>query len=192
MISRRRGGAPRILGAAAIMVIGAVALIAAACGGSSSNKTPTSAPTTAAAPTSSASNASTGAYPPTEGSSGASSSTPGAAASGGTATVNIATSGTARFVDDKGMSLYVFQKDTPNSGKSPCSGGCSTAWPALTVPAGTQPTAGQGVDGLATITRDDGTMHVTYDGLPLYYYGGDKAAGDTNGMSIPNWALATP
>ncbi|HEX5480553.1 MAG TPA: hypothetical protein VFY79_12615 [Dehalococcoidia bacterium] len=185
MISRRRGGASRIIGAGAVMVIGAVALMAAACGGSSSSNTPTSAPPTTAPATA------TVAAPPTA-SSTESSSTTGASTGGGTATVNIASSGTSRFVDDKGMSLYVFQKDTPNSGKSACSGGCSTAWPALTVPAGTQPTPGQGVDGLATITRDDGTMQVTYDGLPLYYYGGDSAPGDTMGMNIPNWALATP
>ena len=50
-----------------------------------------------------------------------------------------------------------------------------------------------GVTGkLALITRDDGTMQVTYKGLPLYYFGGDKAAGDTNGAAIPNWGVAKP
>jgi predicted lipoprotein with Yx(FWY)xxD motif len=55
------------------------------------------------------------------------------------------------------------------------------------------PTAGTGATGkLATITRkDDGTLQVTYNGLPLHFYQGDKAPGDTNG-SYPNWNLVTP
>jgi predicted lipoprotein with Yx(FWY)xxD motif len=37
---------------------------------------------------------------------------------------------------------------------------------------------------LSTIKRDDGTMHVTYNGHPLYFYGGDGEAGQTNGQGI--------
>ena len=55
-------------------------------------------------------------------------------------------------------------------------------------------TAGTGVTGaLGTITRDDGTMQVTLGGTPLYYFGADKAAGDTNGQGLGEvWFLAGP
>jgi len=90
------------------------------------------------------------------------------------------------------MSLYVFKNDTAGSGTSACNNGCALNWPPLTVPASATPTAGAGVDGLGTITRDDGTTQVTYDGLPLYRYAADRAPGDENGKSVPNWALAVP
>jgi predicted lipoprotein with Yx(FWY)xxD motif len=90
------------------------------------------------------------------------------------------------------MTLYTFANDSANSGKSNCSGGCLTTWPALTVPPGTMPTAASGVSGtLGTITRDDGTVQVTYNGLPLYFYKGDHNVGDTNG-SYPSWNLVNP
>ena len=71
-----------------------------------------------------------------------------------------------------GMTVYIFTKDVKDSGKSACTGDCLKAWPALTVPAGGAPTAGAGVTGkLGTITReDDGTLQVTYNGLPLYFF----------------------
>jgi predicted lipoprotein with Yx(FWY)xxD motif len=89
-----------------------------------------------------------------------------------------------------GMTLYVFASDVANNGKSACSGGCATTWPPLTVAKGTTPTAGNGAGGtLATITRDDGTIQVTYNGLPLHHYSGDTAPGDTNG-NYPGWSPA--
>ena len=91
-----------------------------------------------------------------------------------------------------GMTVYTFANDQANSGKSNCNNGCIQVWPALTVPSGTTPTAGAGVSGkLGTITRQDGSTQVTYNGLPLYFYQGDHAAGDTNGH-YPSWNLVTP
>lgn len=89
-----------------------------------------------------------------------------------------------------GMTLYVFKKDA--GGKSACSGTCATTWPPLTVPAGASATAGTGVTGtLGTITRDDGSTQVTYDGAPLYYYSGDQKAGDTTGQGLNGvWFVA--
>jgi predicted lipoprotein with Yx(FWY)xxD motif len=175
-------------GAAALIVaaLGAAGLGAAACGGgmSSGDKTATAAAgspaTPAAAPTAAVTKAaSTAAATSGSGTTGA-------------ATVNIAKSGDPRFVDAAGMTLYEFQKDTANTGKSACISGCTSAWPPLSVPAGTTPTAGAGVDSLAVITRDDGTFQVTYDGLPLYHFATDKAAGDENGKAVANWMLAIP
>lgn len=113
----------------------------------------------------------------------------------GTATVMAKTIGSQVILvaGSNEMTVYTFTKDTAGSSASACSGGCLTKWPALTVAAGAAPTAGDGVTGaLATITRaDDGTLQVTYNGLPLYFYAGDKAPGDTNG-SYPNWNLVKP
>jgi predicted lipoprotein with Yx(FWY)xxD motif len=87
-----------------------------------------------------------------------------------------------------GMTLYVFASDVANSGKSACNSGCATTWPPLTVASGITPSASAGASGkLGTITRDDGTTQVTYNGLPLHHYSGDSAPGDTNG-NYPGWS----
>jgi predicted lipoprotein with Yx(FWY)xxD motif len=92
-----------------------------------------------------------------------------------------------------GMTVYTFTEDVKDSGTSACTGGCLAAWPALTVPAGGTPTGGPGVTGtLATITRaDDGTLQVTYNGLPLYFFANDQAPGDLNGV-YDKWETVAP
>jgi predicted lipoprotein with Yx(FWY)xxD motif len=113
----------------------------------------------------------------------------------GSATVMAKTLGsqTVLVAGSNGMTVYTFTKDTAGNGQSACSGGCLTKWPALTVAAGATPTAGDGVSGtIGTITRaDNGSLQVTYNGLPLYFYSGDAAPGDTNG-SYTNWNLVKP
>jgi predicted lipoprotein with Yx(FWY)xxD motif len=58
--------------------------------------------------------------------------------------------------------------------------------------------AGEGVDStlLGTITREDGSTQVTYNGWPLYFYHEDTAAGDTNGQGLEEfgglWYLVSP
>ena len=120
---------------------------------------------------------------------------PAAPPAAGTATVMAKTIGsqTILVAGSNGMTVYTFTSDTAGSGKSACSGGCLTKWPALTVAAGATATAGGGVTGqLGTIPRaDDGSLQVIYNGLPLYFYQNDKAPGDTNG-SYPNWNLVKP
>ena len=59
----------------------------------------------------------------------------------------------------------------------------------------TEAMAGEGVDAtlLGTITRDDGSTQVTYNGWPLYYFHEDAAAGDTNGQGLGGvWFLVSP
>jgi len=118
----------------------------------------------------------------------------------GEATVNVSESadfGTI-LVDDNGMSLYVFMADTQNSGTSTCGDddGCAEEWPPLTSEG--DHVAGDGVDAtmLGTITRDDGTTQVTYNGWPLYLFEEDTTAGDTNGQGIDEfgglWFLVSP
>ena len=108
------------------------------------------------------------------------------------ATVNTAaTSKGTVLAGPTGVTLYTYAKDSDAT--SACGGGCATAWPPLTVPAGQAPTAGPGVARtLATLTRADGTVQVTYNGWPLYYWKGDKAAGDVTGDGVNSFAVATP
>jgi predicted lipoprotein with Yx(FWY)xxD motif len=113
----------------------------------------------------------------------------------GAATVEVSES--AEFgpilVDGEGMSLYLFTNDTQNSGTSTCADDCLAEWPPLLSDG--DPVAGEGVDAamLGTITRDDGTTQVTYNGWPLYYFADDTAPGDTNGQGLGDvWFLVTP
>jgi predicted lipoprotein with Yx(FWY)xxD motif len=87
--------------------------------------------------------------------------------------------GKSFLTDSSGRALYLWTPDTKT--KSMCSGACATAWPPLTAKGA--PTAGTGVTAsdLGTISRSGGTKQVTYAGHPLYYFAGDKAAGQTNG-----------
>jgi predicted lipoprotein with Yx(FWY)xxD motif len=102
----------------------------------------------------------------------------------GEAVVNLGQNDTLGFflVDDKGMTLYLFTKDTPNT--SNCYDKCATAWPPLFT-AGDL-VAGEGVDAslLGTTNRTDGTVQVTYNGWPLYYYEEDQAPGDVVGQDV--------
>jgi predicted lipoprotein with Yx(FWY)xxD motif len=95
------------------------------------------------------------------------------------------------LVDSDGMTLYYFTRDiTP--GQSVCFGGCLEAWPPLLVGEGEALAAADSVTGtLGAFARDDGTMHVTYRGRPLYYWQGDTEAGQTTGEAVGGvWFVA--
>jgi predicted lipoprotein with Yx(FWY)xxD motif len=94
------------------------------------------------------------------------------------------------LVDGKGMTLYIFTKDT--AGVSNCSGGCLKAWPPLVATGDL--VAGPGVTGkLGSITRADGTKQVTYNGMPLYYWASDAKPGDMTGQAVGGvWFLMSP
>ena len=117
----------------------------------------------------------------------------GGGAGSGAAGSTVSTASTSKgsvLVGPNGMTLYTYGKDGMDS--SACTGGCASAWPPLTVPAGQQPTAGSGVSGtLATFARADGTAQVSFNGHPLYYWQGDKAAGDVTGDGVNGFAVAT-
>ncbi len=171
-----------------LLMIGAlvvVASIAMACSSGGASASPSAAATASPA---AASDAPSDAPPASD----APSSAP-PAASG--ATVEVGTFPDANWLvaGSNDMTVYIFTKDTKDSGTSVCTGGCLETWPALTVPAGTTPTGGTGVTGaLGTITRaDDGSLQVTYNGLPLYFFKNDKAPGDTAGI-YENWEAVAP
>jgi predicted lipoprotein with Yx(FWY)xxD motif len=96
------------------------------------------------------------------------------------------------LTDAKGMTLYTYNNDVANSGKSAVTGGLLQAWPALTLASGT-PAKPSGLTGdLATITRDDGAKQVTYKGLPLYTFQRDQKAGDVTGQNVAGFVVAVP
>jgi len=107
-----------------------------------------------------------------------------APADAGPATVSLGQNDTlgSFLVDDQGMTLYLFTKDTPNT--TVCYEKCAVAWPPL-LTAG-DPVASEGADAslLGTTDRTDGTVQVTYNGWPLYYYEKDKAPGDVTGQDV--------
>ena len=90
-------------------------------------------------------------------------------------------------VDDEGMTLYTFDKDT-TPGKSACTGGCVAKWPAALADAYDQPSGQWGL-----IAAADGKHQWTYEGHPLYRFAGDKMAGDKNGDGFAGvWHVAKP
>lgn len=91
------------------------------------------------------------------------------------------------LTDSKGMTLYVFDKDS--GGKSVCNGPCATNWPPLMV-------TGDGkADGAYTVViRDDGSKQWAYKGKPLYTWIKDTKPGDISGDGFLNnaWHIAMP
>ena len=107
------------------------------------------------------------------------------------ATVNLG--GNAQFPSfltaANGMALYTLKSDKP--GVSNCSGTCAAAWPPYTVSNSAGLTTAPNIPGtLATITRSDGTLQVTYNGMPLYFFVQDKAPGDVTGNGKDNFTVA--
>jgi predicted lipoprotein with Yx(FWY)xxD motif len=164
------------------LIVGSLFITAVLLVGCSSSGASASAPATSQAPASVA----PASVPPA-------SAAPSAAT--GAITVDakpVGSAGTVLVDGKSGMTVYTFTKDVKDSGKSNCTVGCIETWPALTVPAGATPSGGASLTGkLGTITRDDGTLQVTYNGLPLYFFKNDKAPGDANGI-YEYWEAVKP
>ncbi len=98
------------------------------------------------------------------------------------------------LVGKEQLSVYMFTGDREN--ESTCYDACALAWPPLLTEA--EPVAGEGLDSakLGTTERKDGSMQVTYNGAPLYYFIQDGAPGDTVGQSSQGfggeWYLLKP
>jgi predicted lipoprotein with Yx(FWY)xxD motif len=90
------------------------------------------------------------------------------------------------LVDANGMTVYTFDKDSVNSGKSTCSGRCAENWPP--VPS----TEAQPPAPYAIVTREDGSKQLAYKGKPLYTFVKDKKPGDKSGDKAMNaWHAVT-
>ena len=84
------------------------------------------------------------------------------------------------LVDDKGMTLYLFVKDTGTS--STCYDQCATFWPPFVTTAKAVAADGVTTGKFSTTARKDGSLQVTFNSHPLYFYARDAAAGETNGQ----------
>ncbi len=131
---------------------------------------------------------------------GSTSSQPTATTSGSTtpaaseSLVTVASSATLGhyLVATNGMTLYRSSADT--SGKSNCTSAvCVGNWPPYTIPAGTPLSVTTALTGtLGTLVRADGTTQLTYRGMPLYFWIGDKKPGDVKGNGIKTFSLVRP
>jgi predicted lipoprotein with Yx(FWY)xxD motif len=92
------------------------------------------------------------------------------------------------LVGPNGMTLYVFDRDAANSGKSVCNGPCATNWPPLMATDADKPAGDYTV-----ITRDDGKKQWAMKGKPLYYWAKDGKPGDKTGDNVGSvWHVAKP
>jgi predicted lipoprotein with Yx(FWY)xxD motif len=74
--------------------------------------------------------------------------------------------------DSNGSVVYMFGRD--KTAKSTCYGICAAAWPPVLTKGA--PSAGSGLNAnlLGTTKRKDGSLQVTYNHHPLYFYSADK------------------
>jgi predicted lipoprotein with Yx(FWY)xxD motif len=148
----------------------ALALVLAACGGQAAGPAATASPSPSASATPTA--------------------TPTPSSGPLLLAQSVGTMGTILVAAANNHTVYTFDSDTP--GVSKCTGGCASTWPPVSIASGTTPTGGPGVTGqLGTITRADGSLQVTYKGLPLYFFHSDANAGDTKG-NYTGWSLVKP
>jgi len=151
------------------LLAGAATLLAAACSSTTAATQPvasTAVPATSAAPSTAA-------------------STSAAAGTSSNPVTELKTASTSLgdvLVDEKGMVLYMYTKDTQGAQQSVCSGGCAAIWPAAHADA--VPTL-TGVTGTVTlISTPSGAKQLAINGWPLYYYAQDKAPGDVHGQGV--------
>jgi predicted lipoprotein with Yx(FWY)xxD motif len=89
------------------------------------------------------------------------------------------------LVDSSGRTLYLFEAD--KAGMSSCYNDCSSVWPPFLAKGTVAGADGINQSLLSTTTRNDGSLEVTYNGHPLYYFVSDKQAGDTLGQAISSF-----
>jgi len=111
------------------------------------------------------------------------------------AMLGVGHTGLGSFVaDGKGLTLYLFEVDKGT--QSTCYGACAANWPPLTTPGGVAVSGGASTSLAGTSKRTDGTVQVTYNGHPLYYFVGDTKPGDTTGEGINafggGWDVLSP
>ena len=118
----------------------------------------------------------------------------------GTATVGTGSKKVAKTLHLKGRTLLtttsgrtLYSLSAERRGRFICTeaSGCTGIWKPLTIPVGVTP---KGPVKLGTIERPEGTVQVTYRGLPLYSFAGDKQRGQVKGEGLKDvgtWHPAT-
>ncbi len=92
------------------------------------------------------------------------------------------------LVGPNGMTLYTFDKDVANSGKSVCNGPCASNWPPLMAAASDSASGDYSI-----ITRDDGVRQWAVKGKPVYFWAKDSKPGDKTGDGFNKvWQTAKP
>ena len=88
-----------------------------------------------------------------------------------------------------GMTLYTFDRDAADSGKSACAGPCAANWPAFPAVATATPSGEWTI-----VARDDGSRQWAYQGKPLYTFVKDASPGDRTGDGFLSgaWHVARP
>ena len=89
-----------------------------------------------------------------------------------------------------GMTVYTYAKDSV--GTSTCYGQCAANWPPYTVPSKSDINVPATITGkVDAIARADGTLQVTLNGMPLYFWKNDAKPGDTTGEGVGGvWHVA--
>ena len=88
-----------------------------------------------------------------------------------------AMSGADVLVDDSGMTVYTFDKDT--NGTSNCYDGCAASWPPVVAKDGSEASGD-----FTIVNRRDGSAQWAYKGMPLYTWVGDAKPGDMTGDGV--------
>lgn len=93
------------------------------------------------------------------------------------------------LADGNGMTVYVFDKDQANSGKSACYQDCAKLWPPVAADANAKASGPYGI-----ITRtDDVKRQWTYEGKPLYLFVKDAKPGEQKGDNVKGiWHVIKP
>jgi predicted lipoprotein with Yx(FWY)xxD motif len=98
------------------------------------------------------------------------------------------------LTDGGGRTLYLFTRE--RSARSRCYGACAKAWPPLIAHAPLAAGRGARRSLLGTTRRRDGSRQVTYRGHPLYYYVGERRAGEILCQDVTEfggtWLVVSP
>lgn len=83
------------------------------------------------------------------------------------------------LVNSEGMTLYHLSGET--SAKFICTSSCVAVWHPVAVSTGAKLS---GVGSLTVVKRPEGGQQLAYNGMPLYTFAQDKAAGEVNGQGF--------
>ena len=96
------------------------------------------------------------------------------------------------WTDDKGMTLYTFDKDTKGAKVSACTGECIVNWPPFLAAEGA---TAEGDWTLGEVTDKDGAKNImwAFKGWLLYLWVKDTKPGEVTGDGVNNvWHIAAP